>query len=114
MLCRCGSLDIRGSVKRAQGTSTFVPALFTERVYTPKMAEENDKAVGAEVIKEAVCISADAKDHIKLAQHYIDMGFDHLIFHQARIKAGSWKRTATRCCPDCEMREGLNRTMLPL
>ena len=75
------------------------------------MAEENGKAVGAEVIKEAVCISADAKDHIKLAQHYIDMGFDHLIFHQARIKAGSWKRTATRCCPDCEMREDPNRTM---
>ena len=61
----------------------FVPALFTERIYTRKMAEENDKAVGAEVIKEAVCISADAKDHIKLAQHYIDMGFDNLIFHSA-------------------------------
>ena len=62
---------------------TFVPALFTERIYTPKMAEENGKAVGAEVIKEAVCISADAEDHIKLVQHYIDMGFDHLIFHSA-------------------------------
>jgi coenzyme F420-dependent glucose-6-phosphate dehydrogenase len=62
---------------------TFVPALFTERIYTPKMAEENGKAVGAEVIKEAVCISADPEDHIKLAQHYVDMGFDHLIFHSA-------------------------------
>ena len=47
------------------------------------MAEENGKAVGADVIKEAVCISADPEDHIKLAQGYIDMGFDHLIFHSA-------------------------------
>jgi coenzyme F420-dependent glucose-6-phosphate dehydrogenase len=62
---------------------TFVPALFTERIYTPKMSEENGKVVGADVIKEAVCISADPKDHIDLARRYIDMGFDHLIFHSA-------------------------------
>ena len=62
---------------------TFVPALFTERIYTPKMSEENGKVVGADVIKEAVCISADPKDHIELARRYIDMGFDHLIFHSA-------------------------------
>jgi coenzyme F420-dependent glucose-6-phosphate dehydrogenase len=62
---------------------TFVPALFTERIYTPKMSAENGKAVGADVIKEAVCISADPEDHIELAQRYIDMGFDHLIFHSA-------------------------------
>ena len=62
---------------------TFVPALFTERIYTPKMSEENGKVVGADVIKEAVCISADPEDHIELAQRYIDMGFDHLIFHSA-------------------------------
>jgi coenzyme F420-dependent glucose-6-phosphate dehydrogenase len=40
---------------------TFVPALFTERIYTPKMSEENGKVVGADVIKEAVCIAADPK-----------------------------------------------------
>jgi coenzyme F420-dependent glucose-6-phosphate dehydrogenase len=62
---------------------TFVPALFTERIYTPKMSEENGKVVGADVIKEAVCISAAPEDHIKLAQRYIDLGFDHLIFHSA-------------------------------
>ena len=62
---------------------TFVPALFTERIYTPKMSEENGKAVGADVIKEAVCISAYPEDHLELAQRYIDMGFDHLIFHSA-------------------------------
>jgi coenzyme F420-dependent glucose-6-phosphate dehydrogenase len=62
---------------------TFVPALFTERIYTPKMSEENGKVVAADVIKEAVCISADPDDHIELARRYIDMGFDHLIFHSA-------------------------------
>jgi coenzyme F420-dependent glucose-6-phosphate dehydrogenase len=60
-----------------------VPALFTERIYTPKMSEENGKVVGSDVIKEAGCISADPQDHIELAQRYIDMGFDHLIFHSA-------------------------------
>ena len=62
---------------------TFVPALFTERIYTPEMSQENGKVVGADTIKEAVCISADPNDHIKLARRYIDMGFDHLIFHSA-------------------------------
>jgi coenzyme F420-dependent glucose-6-phosphate dehydrogenase len=62
---------------------TFVPALFTERIYSPKMSEENGKVIGADIIKQAVCISAKPQDHIKLAQHYIDMGFDHLIFHSA-------------------------------
>ena len=63
--------------------ATFVPALFTERIYSPKLAEENGKAVGSEIIKEAVCISADSRDHIELAERYIDLGFDHLIFHSA-------------------------------
>ena len=62
---------------------TFVPALFTERIYMPKMSEENGKVVGADIIKQTVCISADPRDHIKLAQRYIDMGFDDLIFHSA-------------------------------
>ena len=62
---------------------TFVPALFTERIYTPKMSEENGKVVGADIIKQAVCISGKPQDHIKLAQRYIGMGFDHLIFHSA-------------------------------
>jgi len=69
--------------RRKYWAGTFVPALFTERIYTPKMSEENGKVVGADIIKQAVCISAKPQDHIKLAQRYIDMGFDHLIFHSA-------------------------------
>src|SRR5215510_12121762 len=81
---------------------TFVAALFTERIYTPKMSEENGKAVGADVIKEVVCISGDPEDHIELAQRYIDMGFDHLIFHSAgRTSVPFLKATAATYCPGC-------------
>jgi coenzyme F420-dependent glucose-6-phosphate dehydrogenase len=69
--------------RKAYWAGTFVPALFTQRVYTPEMSEQNGKVVGSDTIKEGVCISADPDDHIKLAQKYIDMGFDHLIFHAA-------------------------------
>jgi coenzyme F420-dependent glucose-6-phosphate dehydrogenase len=62
---------------------TFVPALFTERIYTPKMSEDNGKIVGSDAVKQSVCISADPEDHVKLARHYIALGFDHLIFHSA-------------------------------
>ena len=61
----------------------FVPALFTERIYTPKMSERNGKVVGRDIIKESVCISAEPEDHVEFAQRYINMGFDHLIFHSA-------------------------------
>ncbi len=69
--------------RKAYWAGTFVPALFTERIYTPELSEQNGKVVGSDIIKEAVCISADPADHIKLAQKYIDLGFDHLIFHSA-------------------------------
>jgi coenzyme F420-dependent glucose-6-phosphate dehydrogenase len=62
---------------------TFVPALFTERIYTPKMSEQNGSVVGSDTIRKAVCISADPEKHAQFAQHYIDIGFDHLIFHSA-------------------------------
>jgi coenzyme F420-dependent glucose-6-phosphate dehydrogenase len=39
--------------------------------------------VGRDTIKESVCISADPDDHIQFAQRYIDIGFNHLIFHSA-------------------------------
>src|SRR5262245_20295160 len=81
---------------------TFVPALFTERIYTQKMSEENGKIIGADVIKEAVCISGDPEDHIELEQRYIDMGFDHLIFHwRGRTSAPFLRATAATYCPGC-------------
>jgi coenzyme F420-dependent glucose-6-phosphate dehydrogenase len=62
---------------------TFVPALFLEKIYTPAMSAQNGTAVGADTIKQAACISADPAEHVKMARQYIDLGFDHLIFHSA-------------------------------
>ena len=61
----------------------FVPAMFTEKIYTPEASEQNGKVVGSDTIKKSVCISADPDEHVRNAQRYIDMGFDHLIFHSA-------------------------------
>jgi coenzyme F420-dependent glucose-6-phosphate dehydrogenase len=62
---------------------TFVPALFTERIYTPKLSAENGKVVGSDTIRQAVCLSADPAEHVRMARRYIELGFDHLIFHSA-------------------------------
>ena len=69
--------------RKAYWAGTFLPALFTARIHTPEMSEENGKVVGSDTIKQSVCISADPEDHIRLAQKYIDLGFDHLFFHSA-------------------------------
>jgi coenzyme F420-dependent glucose-6-phosphate dehydrogenase len=69
--------------RKAYWAGVFVPALFTERIYTPKMSEDNGRVVGSEIIKEAVCISGDPEDHIQYAPHYIDLGFDQIFFHSA-------------------------------
>jgi len=65
--------------RKAFWAGTFVPALFTERIYTPALSEQN----GADTIRETVCISSDPAAHIKIARHYMELGFDHLIFHSA-------------------------------
>jgi coenzyme F420-dependent glucose-6-phosphate dehydrogenase len=69
--------------RREYWAGTFVPALFTERIYTPAMSEQNGSVVGTDTIRKAVCISADPEEHARFAQRYIDLGFDHLIFHSA-------------------------------
>jgi coenzyme F420-dependent glucose-6-phosphate dehydrogenase len=69
--------------RKAYWAGTFVPALFTQRIYTPEMSEENGAVVGSDAVRQAVCISPDPEEHIKLAKKYIDLGFDHLIFHAA-------------------------------
>ena len=69
--------------RRDYWAGTFIPALFTHRIHTPQMSEENGKVVGDDTIRQSVCISADPETHVKFAQHYIDLGFDHLFFHSA-------------------------------
>jgi coenzyme F420-dependent glucose-6-phosphate dehydrogenase len=69
--------------RKAYWAATSVPALYTQRIYTPKMAEENGKVVGSDTIRESCCISTDPEDHIKFARRYTDLGFDQLFFHSA-------------------------------
>ncbi len=70
-------------IRKAYWAGTSVPALFTERIYTPEMSEKNGKAVGSDTIAQSACISDDPDEHVEFAQRYIDIGFDHLIFHSA-------------------------------
>ena len=69
---------------------TFVPALFTEKIYTPEMSEKNGKVVGSDAVRKASCISGDPAEHVKYARKYIDLGFDHLIFHSAGPDQGAF------------------------
>lgn len=62
----------------------YIPALFDQKIYSPKMSAENGQIVTPEAIKKAGCVSSEAKDHIQFAQQFIDLGFDNLIFHSAR------------------------------
>ncbi len=62
---------------------TFIPALFNQKIYTPKLSAENGKAVGMDTMQKQMCISADPQKHIEFARQYIDLGFTHLIFHTA-------------------------------
>lgn len=62
----------------------YVPALFDQKIYSPKMSAENGSVVTPEAIKKAGCASPKAEDHIKFARRFIDLGFTHLIFHSAR------------------------------
>jgi coenzyme F420-dependent glucose-6-phosphate dehydrogenase len=68
---------------RKYWSATFLPALFDQKIYTPRMAEQNGAAVGADTIKQKCCISANPDDHVRYAQRHIDLGFDRLFFHSA-------------------------------
>ncbi len=61
----------------------FIPALYDQKIYTPKMSEKNGEVVGEDIIKQMGCVSSNPEDHIKFAQQYLDLGFDQLYFHTA-------------------------------
>ncbi|GHO71067.1 F420-dependent glucose-6-phosphate dehydrogenase [Ktedonobacter sp. SOSP1-52] len=58
-----------------------VPALFDQKIYTPKMSQENGEVVGADTLKKMGCFSSNPEDHVKFVKQYIELGFDHIIFH---------------------------------
>src|SRR5260221_5952079 len=57
--------------------------VYNQKIYTPKMSQENGEVVGPDTIKKSACISANPEDHVKFIQQYIDLGFNYLIFHSA-------------------------------
>lgn len=63
--------------------STFVPALFDQKIYSPAMAQENGEVIGADIIMKTSCISPNPDDHVTFVQQYIDLGFDQIFFHTA-------------------------------
>lgn len=75
---------------------SYVPALFDQKIYSPKMSTENGQIVTPEAIKKAGCASAHAEDHRKFARQYIELGFDHLIFHSARQDQSAFIETYSR------------------
>ena len=68
---------------RKYWAGSFVPALFDQKIYTPKMSAENGKVVGFDTLKKMMCLSGDPQKHVDFAQQYIDLGFTHLIYHTA-------------------------------
>jgi len=69
-----------GEIKKYWG-GAFIPALFDQNIYTPKMSAKNGEAVGADTIEQKSCISADPEEHLRYAKKHIDLGFTHLFFH---------------------------------
>lgn len=75
---------------------TYIPALFDQKIYSPKMSEENGRIVTPEAFKNAGCASSKADDHIQFARQFIELGFDHLIFHSARQDQRAFIETYSR------------------
>ncbi|MBV9280287.1 MAG: TIGR03557 family F420-dependent LLM class oxidoreductase [Chloroflexi bacterium] len=62
---------------------TFIPALFDQKIYTPRDSARNGESVGSDVIKGKMCLSPEVDAHVRYAQQHIDLGFTHLFFHCA-------------------------------
>jgi coenzyme F420-dependent glucose-6-phosphate dehydrogenase len=62
---------------------TFVPALFDQKIYTPKLSAQNGAVVGPETVKKKMCLSANPDDHVQYARGYLDLGFTTLFYHCA-------------------------------
>jgi coenzyme F420-dependent glucose-6-phosphate dehydrogenase len=77
--------DEQGAIEPMQRywAGTFIPALFNERIYTPKDSAKNGNVVQADAIRKSMCLSNRAEDHTAFAQQYLDLGFTTLIYHSA-------------------------------
>ena len=69
--------------QRRYWAGAYVPALYNQNIYTPKMSEQNGAVVGPDTIRQRACLSPDPDEHVRFAQQFIELGFDCLIFHSA-------------------------------
>ncbi len=76
-------LDAAIQCRRQYWAGTYVPAMYAQRIYTPKMSEQNGAVVGPDTMRQQGCFSSDPNEHVRFAQQYVDLGFDHLVFHYA-------------------------------
>jgi coenzyme F420-dependent glucose-6-phosphate dehydrogenase len=70
-------------LRKAYWAGTAIPAMFTERLYTPEKSEQNGSVVGNEMFEKGTCISADPDEHVRHARRYIEMGYEHIYFTTA-------------------------------
>lgn len=77
--------DTQGAIEsfKKYWAGSFVPALFDQKIYSPKMSQENGQIVGDDSIKRMTCISGNPDDHVHFAEQFIDLGFDQIFFHSA-------------------------------
>jgi coenzyme F420-dependent glucose-6-phosphate dehydrogenase len=77
--------DTNGAIEcfRRYWAGSFIPALFDQKIYTPKMSQDNGSVVGADAITRRCCISSNPDDHVLTAKHFLDLGFNQLYFHCA-------------------------------
>jgi coenzyme F420-dependent glucose-6-phosphate dehydrogenase len=62
---------------------SYVPALFDQKIYTPKLSAQNGAVVGPDTLRKKACISSKAEDHIQFIQRHIDLGFTEIYLHSA-------------------------------
>ena len=102
--------------RKAYWAATFIPALFTQRIYTPTMAEQNGAAVGSDTVRQSVCISADTRSARAQCPALLGSGIRSPDFSFSRpgsifVPAGLWALglTAPACHPSCLTR-AISRT----
>lgn len=60
-----------------------VPAMYSQRLYTPALSQKNGAVVGADVVKGKGLFSAQPDEHLAFLRRYGEMGFTHLYLHYA-------------------------------
>jgi coenzyme F420-dependent glucose-6-phosphate dehydrogenase len=76
-------VDAAVTIRKKYWAGAMIPAAYDWNIYTPKLADENGKVVGADTIQKSICISTDPDDHARFVRQHADLGFDHVVVHTA-------------------------------